>query len=52
MDFKDIEDAVSAFRRSGSVMDHALIEKELDLLQAEIPDFAVRDRYAGMRSRV
>ncbi len=48
---RDLDDAASVLRRSGEEIDLALIDREVDLLSAEIPDFDVRAHWATIRAR-
>ena len=48
---RDVEDAASVLRRSGDVLDLALIDAEVARLAAEIPDWDVRARWAAIRQR-
>jgi len=47
----DVDDAASVLRRSVTLLDMGLIETELDLLVAEIPDWDVRARRDLIRAR-
>jgi hypothetical protein len=48
---KDIEDAVTVLRRSGAAIDRPLIEREIETLGTELPDFEVRERYRRILAR-
>lgn len=48
---RDADDAASVLRRSGDLIDIELIEKEVGLLAAEIPDWNVRARWDLIRLR-
>jgi len=45
---RDLRDAASVLRRTGGMMDAALLRMEVDALAAEIPDFDVRGRLSGL----
>lgn len=49
---RDLDDAASVFRRSGAAVDEAVIRREIDHLAQELPDVAVRERYAIIRQRL
>jgi hypothetical protein len=46
---RDIEDAASALRRSGSILDMALITREVESLTKELPALDVKGRYARVQ---
>jgi hypothetical protein len=48
---RDLDDATSVLRRSGELLDVGLIETEVGLLAAEIPDCDVRARWDLIRRR-
>jgi hypothetical protein len=48
---RDLDDAASVLRRSGEVMDRALVETELTRLASELPDTPVRGRAAEVEAR-
>jgi hypothetical protein len=48
---RDVEDAASVLRRSEPLLDLSLIEREVALLAAEIPDWDVRARWDLIRAR-
>jgi predicted nucleotidyltransferase len=48
---RDLDDAASVLRRSGEVIDLALIDREVDLLSDEIPDFDVRGHWTTIQAR-
>lgn len=48
---RDLDDAASVLRRSGDLLDLALVEEEIELLAAEIGDWDVRSRWASIRER-
>lgn len=45
---RDLRDSVTVFRRFGSLLDTALVRREVDSLAAEIPDFDIRGRLAEL----
>lgn len=48
---RDLDDAASVLRRSAEFLDLSLVEREVELLSAEIPDFDVRRNWATIRDR-
>ena len=48
---RDLEDAASVLKRSGELIDLALIDREVELLSVEVPDFDVRSNWASIRAR-
>lgn len=48
---RDLDDAASVLRRSGDLLDLALVDREVELLSAEIPDFDARGHWATIRAR-
>lgn len=48
---RDVDDAASVLRRSESLLDIALIDREVRLLATEIPDWDVRARWDLIRAR-
>lgn len=48
---RDLEDAASVLKRSGELIDASLIDREVELLATEIPDFDVRGNWASIRAR-
>jgi hypothetical protein len=46
---RDLEDAASAVRRSAEFLDAKLMQREIEALSTEIPDFDVRQRYARVQ---
>jgi hypothetical protein len=48
---RDLDDATSVLRRSGELLDVGLIDTEVGLLAAEIPDWDVRARWDLIRRR-
>ena len=48
---RDVDDAASVLRRSEPLLDLGLIQREVDLLAAEIPDWDVRARWDLIRAR-
>ena len=42
---RDLTDAASVIRRSGADLDRRLIEREISLLSAELPELGIRERY-------
>jgi hypothetical protein len=48
---RDLDDAASALRRSGDLVDIAAVEREARTLAAEIADFDVLARLASIRER-
>lgn len=48
---RDVEDAASVVRRVGNLLDRALIDREVESLATEIPDWDVRGRWAAIQAR-
>lgn len=48
---RDLEDAASVLRRTGDVLDFALLDREVEALAAEIPDWDVRASWAAIQAR-
>jgi hypothetical protein len=48
---RDVEDAASVLRRSRELLDFSLIDREVEALAVEIPDWDVRARWAAIRGR-
>jgi hypothetical protein len=48
---RDVDDAASVLTRSGDLLDVDLVEREVGLLAAEIPDWDVRARWDLIRRR-
>ncbi len=48
---RDLDDAASVLRRIGDVLDFGLIEREVDVLASEIPDWDVRATWSSVRKR-
>lgn len=48
---RDAEDAASVLRRSAELLDFAWIDREVETLATEIPDWDVRARWAAIRAR-
>jgi hypothetical protein len=48
---RDVEDAASVVRRVAALLDVGLIDREVDALATEIPDWDVRARWTAIRGR-
>lgn len=48
---RDVDDAASVLVRSPQLLDVGLIEREIEVLAAEIPDWDVRARWNLIRAR-
>lgn len=48
---RDLDDAASVLRRSGDLLDFDPIEREVEVLAAEVPDWDVRGRWATIQAR-
>ncbi|MBI2895080.1 MAG: nucleotidyltransferase [Deltaproteobacteria bacterium] len=48
---RDRDDAASVLRRTGDVLDFALLDREVDALALEIPDWDVRGSWSVIRAR-
>jgi len=48
---RDVEDARAALRRSGALADESLLEREIALLTAELPDVDIQGRWTAIHRR-
>jgi len=46
-----VEDARAALRRSGALADESLLEREIALLTAELPDVDIQGRWTAIHRR-